>query len=124
MYMETAEKDRLEKLEGPDAAYAAKTGEPARTVEFFERLLPYAIVLGVETQWAAQFKDIYTNPPDWYSGNNLTAFNAGYLAGALNSGLTPAMNSSFNAPSSSSGSGFGGGGFSGGGGGGGGGGGW
>lgn len=125
MYMQTAEKDRLEKLEGPAAAYAAKTGEPAHTVEFFEKLLPYAIVLGVETQWAAQFAGIYDNPPDWYRGNNLTAFNAGYLAGALSSGMAPAMNSSFTAPSSSSGSGFsGGGGFAGGGGGGGGGGGW
>jgi uncharacterized membrane protein YgcG len=124
MYMETAEKDRLEKLEGPNAAYASRTREPARTVEFFESLLPYAIVLGVETQWAAQFKGIYQSPPDWYAGNNLAAFNVGYLAGALSGGVTAAMDSSFGVSSSSSSSGFSGGGFSGGGGGGGGGGGW
>ncbi|MEO6761636.1 MAG: DUF2207 domain-containing protein [Candidatus Saccharimonadales bacterium] len=123
MYMEVAEKDRLEKLEGPDAAYAAKTGEPVRTVELFEKLLPYAIVLGVENQWAKQFEGIYINPPDWYAGN-WTAFNVGYLAGSLSNGFAPAINNSFSAPSSSSGSGFGGGGFAGGGGGGGGGGGW
>lgn len=124
MYMDTAEKDRLEKLEGPNAAYASRTGEPVHTVEFFEKLLPYAIVLGVETQWADQFKNIYNSPPDWYAGNNLAAFNVGYLAGALSGGVTTAMNSSFGVSSSSSSSGFSGGGFAGGGGGGGGGGGW
>jgi uncharacterized membrane protein len=123
MYLEVAEKDRLQKLQGPDAAYAPKTAGPKKTVELFEKLLPYAMVLGVERQWAEQFKDLYTAPPDWYSGN-WTTFNAAYLAGSLNSGVGSAMNGAFSAPSSSGSSGFGGGGFSGGGGGGGGGGGW
>ena len=123
MYMDTAEKDRLEKLEGPDAAYAAGAGGPTRTVELFEKLLPYAIVLGVEKQWAGQFNDLYTTPPSWYGGN-FASFNAGYLAGSLSDGFSPAVSSSFTSPHSSGSSGFGGGGFSGGGGGGGGGGGW
>jgi uncharacterized membrane protein YgcG len=123
LYLNVAEKDRLEKLQGPDAAYAPKSAEPKKTVELFEKLLPYAMVLGVEKQWAEQFKDLYTTPPDWYSGN-WTAFNAAYLASSLNSGIGAAVNTAFSSPSSSSGSGFGGGGFSGGGGGGGGGGGW
>jgi uncharacterized membrane protein len=123
MYMEVAEKDRLEKLEGPNARYAANAGAPVRTVELFEKLLPYAIVMGVEKEWATQFNDLYTSPPSWYSGN-FTAFNAGYLVGSLSTGFSPVVNSSFSAPRSSGSSGFGGGGFSGGGGGGGGGGGW
>jgi len=123
LYMETAEKDRMEKLEGPEATYAAGAGEPERTVELFEKLLPYAIVLQVEKKWAGKFEGIYTSPPDWYSGN-WTAFNVGYLAGSLNDGFGAAINTSFAAPRSSGGSGFGGGGFAGGGGGGGGGGGW
>jgi hypothetical protein len=122
MYLEVAEKDRLEKLQGPEAAYAPKTAEPKKTVELFEKLLPYAMVLGVEKQWAGKFKDMYTTPPGWYSGN-WTTFNAAYLAGSLNSGIGSAVNGAFSAPSSSGGSGFGGG-FAGGGGGGGGGGGW
>lgn len=122
LYMQTAEKDRMELLEGPNARYAKDAGEPVRTVELFETLLPYAIVMQVEKEWAGQFKDIYTSPPDWYSGN-IASFNAGYLIGSLNDGFTPAVNASFSAPSSSGSSGFGGG-FSGGGGGGGGGGGW
>lgn len=118
MYMETAEKERMEKLEGPNAAYATNAGLPERTVELFEVLLPYAIVLQVEKQWAVQFDHIYTAPPAWYQGN-WTAFNAGYLAASLNDGFGSAINTSFAAPSTG-GSGFGGG-FAGGGGGGGGG---
>lgn len=123
LYLDVAEKDRLQKLQAPDAAYAENAHEPVRTVELFEKLLPYAIVLGVERQWAEQFKDLYVSPPDWYAGN-WTTFNAVYLTSTLNSGVGAAVDTAFTAPSSSSGSGFGGGGFSGGGGGGGGGGGW
>lgn len=120
LYMETAEKDRIAMLQSPDAPYAAKSDAPQQTVELFEKLLPYAMVMGVEKEWAKQFESIYTTPPDWYSGN-WAAFNTAYLVSSLNDSVG-AMNSSFAAPaSSSSGSG---GGFSGGGGGGGGGGGW
>lgn len=122
LYLQTAEKDRIAMLQSPNAPYAKKSDAPIKTVELFERLLPFAIVLGVENEWANQFESIYTTPPDWYSGN-WTAFNATYLATSLH-GSMQAMNTNFAAPSSSSGSGFGGGGFSGGGGGGGGGGGW
>lgn len=122
MYLEVAEKNRIAKLQSPDAPYADKSGGPKHTVELFEKLLPYAVVLNVESKWADKFKDIYKTSPDWYSGNYV-AFNAGYLVGSLNSGFTSAINSSFSAPRSAGGSGFGGG-FAGGGGGGGGGGGW
>jgi uncharacterized membrane protein YgcG len=122
LYLEVAQKDRIAMLQSPNAPYAPPSDGPARTVELFEKLLPYAIVLQVEQQWAKKFKDIYATPPDWYAGN-YTAFSTGYLVGMLSDGFAPAVNTSFAAPSSSSGSGFGGG-FAGGGGGGGGGGGW
>jgi uncharacterized membrane protein len=123
LYMNTVDKERLEKLESPNAAYASGAGEPTRTVELFEKLLPYAIVLGVEEGWAKQFAHLYTTPPSWYDGTS-NNFNSIYFASALNSGLGSSLNSSFTPPSSSGSSGFSGGGFSGGGGGGGGGGGW
>jgi uncharacterized membrane protein len=123
MYLEIAEKDRIKMLQSPNARYAANTAhEPTRTVELFEKLLPYAMILGVEQQWAKQFENIYRTPPDWYSGNWNT-FSVVYLVSGLNSGMGQQVNSAFSSPSSSSGSGFGGGG-AGGGGGGGGGGGW
>jgi uncharacterized membrane protein YgcG len=123
LYIDTAEKDRINKLQAPNAANAAPSAEPAKTVELFEKLLPYAMILGIEKQWAKQFESLYTSPPDWYAGN-WTAFNASYLAASLNDGVGSAVNTAFTPPSSSGSSGMGGGGFSGGGGGGGGGGGW
>ncbi len=123
LYLEVAEKDRLKKLQAPNAPYAANAHEPVKTVDLFEKLLPYAMVLGVEKQWAGQFESLYTSPPDWYNGN-WTTFNAFYLASSLSGGMDSAVNGAFSAPSSSGSSGFGGGGFSGGGGGGGGVGGW
>ncbi len=124
LYLGTAQKDRLEMMQGPDARYAANAGEPVRTVELFEKLLPYAMVLGVEKKWSKQFEELYTSPPDWYSGN-WTTFSAYSLTSSLGSGVGSAVNTAFTAPGSSGGSGFSGsGGSSGGGGGGGGGGGW
>ncbi|MBC7581404.1 DUF2207 domain-containing protein [Aeromicrobium sp.] len=119
VYLNTAEKDRIAMLQSPSAPYAPQSAEPSKTVELFEKLLPYAMVLGVEQQWARQFESIYTTPPDWYSGNWST-FSVVHLASSLASSVD-AMNSSFAAPASAS-SGFSGG--AGGGGGGGGGGGW
>lgn len=117
LYMDTVEKRRLKMLQSVDRPYA----EPSKTPELFEKLLPFAVALGLEKSWAKQFEGIYKQP-DWYTGN-YHSFNMGYFAGNL-SNATRAMNSSFAPPSNSGGSGVGGGGFSGGGGGGGGGGGW
>lgn len=121
VYLQTAEADRIKMLQSPNAKYAANAKAPKRTVQLFEKLLPYAIIFGVEKDWAKQFDNIYKSPPDWYQGN-WTTFNAYMLASHINS-ATSSFNSSFSPPSSSSGSGFSGGG-AGGGGGGGGGGGW
>lgn len=124
LYMATAEADRIKMMQSPNAPYNM-SAEPKRTVELFEKLLPYAVVFGIEKEWAKEFKDIYSKPPEWYSGSHVSSFNAGYIAGALSSGMGTQMANAFVSPSSSGGSGFGGGGgFSGGGGGGGGGGGW
>ncbi len=118
MYMMAAEKERIRAMAGVDM--------PEDTPEQFERLLPYAIALGVEKQWAARFESVLKAAeynPGWYVGTY-----PWYLMGAssfmtdLSGGLGSAIASSAVAPGSSSG--FGGGGFSGGGGGGGGGGGW
>ncbi len=116
LYMTVAEKDRLKFFNAPD-----------KTPQHFEKLLPYALALGVETSWAKQFEGIYNTPPSWYRGSGSGAFNALYFAGMMHS-FSQTTNQTFAShPSSSAsggGSGFGGGGFSGGGCGGGGGGSW
>jgi hypothetical protein len=131
MYMETAEKNRLN--------YVDK-GEPAMTVARFESILPFAIALGVEKPWSERFEaDLMRNAvagvtagsysPHWYRGSSWsTSGNSGDFSKSFSSiatGMSAAMIAA--QPSTSSGSGFsggGGGGGSGGGGGGGGGGGW
>ncbi|MFO0704995.1 MAG: DUF2207 domain-containing protein [Candidatus Andersenbacteria bacterium] len=98
------------------------------TPETFERFLPYAMVFGVERQWAQKFVRIYDQQPDWYRGvtpgQTFTAF---ALTDALR-GLSTATTSTLVSRPGSSGHGGGfssgssgfSGGFSGGGGGGGG----
>jgi uncharacterized membrane protein YgcG len=127
-YIKLAEADRLKFLQSPEGAEKLPVSDefnpstqPAK-VKLFEKLLPYAMLFGLEKDWAKQFNDIYTAPPSWYQGGNWSAFNTGYLVGSLSDFNSTAV-TSFASPSSSSGSGFSGGG-AGGGGGGGGGGGW
>ena len=86
-----------------------------------EKLLPYAMVLGVAKIWAKEFEGIYSTPPSWYSEANNTGFNAVVFTNSLSNFSSYATSSMISSPS---GSGSGGGGFSGGGGGGGGGGSW
>jgi uncharacterized membrane protein len=117
MFMEVAEKNRLNMLNPPE-----------KTPQLFEQLLPYAIALGVENAWGKQFETIIAQAierkeynPTWYVGS--TMFDAHMITSSLGSSLSSSLSSSSTPPSSSS-SGSGGGGSSGGGGGGGGGGGW
>ncbi len=120
MYLKTAEKHRIRKL--------ASVEMPEDTPEQFERLLPYAIALGVEREWAARFEEVLVASnyrPEWYSGSTpWHTVGSGHFAAGLASGLGTAMASSGAVPGSTSAFDGGGGGFSGGGGGGGGGGGW
>jgi uncharacterized membrane protein YgcG len=124
-YIKLAEADRLKYLQSPQGAEKTPIdpNNPKQLVKLFEDLLPYAILFGLEKEWAEQFKNLYTQPPSWYSGN-MNTFSAVTLANSMSS-FSSANNNAFSAPSSSGSSGFSsGGGFSGGGGGGGGGGGW
>ncbi|MFC1687327.1 DUF2207 domain-containing protein [Patescibacteria group bacterium] len=99
---------------------------PEKKPEQFEKHLPHAMALGVEKEWAKQFKDMYLESPSWYEGSSNVAFNAIVFTSMMSS-MSSNMNSTMASKPSSAGggsSGFGGGGFSGGGFGGGGGGSW
>lgn len=92
----------------------------------FEKMLPYAIIFGVEKIWAERFKNIDIAQPSWYQSHNSNAFTTIYLANSLSHSFSSSVVSAATPTRSSSGfsSGFSSGGFSGGGGGGGGGGSW
>ena len=120
MYLSTAEQERLNMLHPPD-----------RTPELFEKYLPYAMALGVETEWGDQFQEVLAAAasgsdgrysPHWYHGRHHHWHSPSHFASTLGSDLGGAVASAATPPGSSSGS--GGGGSSGGGGGGGGGGGF
>ncbi|MGA8879022.1 MAG: DUF2207 domain-containing protein [Candidatus Korobacteraceae bacterium] len=85
----------------------------------FEKILPYAMVLGIENRWAKAFQGIVQNPPAWYVGPTpYVGFNPIFFAASMHSMATDAHQAFVAAPrASSSGSGWGGGGggFSGGG---------
>jgi uncharacterized membrane protein YgcG len=118
MFISVTEAERIKALQSPrgDLTEKIDTNDPSKLVKLYEKLLPYAMLFGIEKEWAEQFAQLYQTPPDWYSGSS--AFNAAYFAGSL-SNFTNNSTASFTPPSSS-----GSGGFAGGGGGGGGGGGW
>lgn len=100
---------------------------PEKKPEQFEKFLPYAMVLGVEKEWARQFEGIYNTPPSWYEGHYSGVFTAAFLISSLNSMTANVDSTVVSRPGGGAGggsSGFGGGGFSGGGFGGGGGGSW
>lgn len=120
LYMDTAEKERLEMFNPPE-----------ETPELFEKLMPYALALDVAKTWGNRFEKILAAEkyqPTWYVGPHPYMFLSSGGFNSFSSNLASQVSSSMisqtttAAPGSSSG--FGGGGFSGGGGGGGGGGGW
>jgi len=108
-FIDRAEKDRIQKLAKEDPT-------------LFDRILPYALVFGLEDKWAGAFKDMYHEPPNWYHsssyGNafspNIFVNDIGRSLGVMNSTLasTPRRSggSGFSSGGGSSGGGFGGGG--------------
>lgn len=85
-----------------------------KTPQMFEKFLPFAMALGVEQNWVRAFEGIYTQPPTWYQGSNLTDFRPRRLVGNLSQMSTTASTVMVSKPRSSGGSGFSRGGSSGG----------
>lgn len=122
MYLGVGEKERLDLVNPPE-----------ETPELFEKFLPYAMALDVETRWSKRFEGVLaragrmpdeggTYIPTWYFATRGSDMSLDSLTGTLSGSFANAAASASVAPGSSSGGGSGG--FSGGGGGGGGGGGW
>ena len=69
MYIKAAEIDRIKFHNAPE-----------KNSEKFEELLPYAIILGLENEWAKQFEPLYLTPPNWYQDNSIGNFSATLFA--------------------------------------------
>ncbi|MBG6239773.1 putative membrane protein YgcG [Mycetocola sp. CAN_C7] len=129
-YLALAEKDRIAMLQSPTGAERVSVddevnpGDTLQMVSFYEKLLPFAVLWGIDKEWAEELGRYYEQTgtsPDWYSSP--TGFSSYAFASSMSTFTTSSGSStpwSASATASSSG-GSGGGGFSGGGGGGGGG---
>lgn len=116
LYLTVAEEERLRMLQSPGGAERVDVGDELQLVKLYEKLLPWAVVWGVEKEWMRELELHVAqtgSTPDWFVGRN------GFEI-ALFSSAVRGMSTTMTAPSSSTG-GSTGGGFSGGGGGGGGG---
>ncbi|MFC1615489.1 DUF2207 family protein, partial [Patescibacteria group bacterium] len=90
-YLSVAEKFRLE----------------SSTLEYFEKYLPYAMVMGVEKKWATRFELVQNqmNAPAWYvaTGSRSSFVNSG--GGFSPTGFSKSMSSMVSSFTSSSGGG-------------------
>ncbi|MEY2849715.1 MAG: hypothetical protein RI885_2382 [Actinomycetota bacterium] len=125
-YITLAERDRLRFLQSPEGAErtaqsptGSESGEPASILRINERLLPFAVLFGVEKRWADEIGRKYEqngSTPYWFEGSS--AFSATVLTTGIGS-VSASASSSFSSSSGGSGGGASSGGGGGGGGGGG-----
>ncbi|MEO8855154.1 MAG: DUF2207 domain-containing protein [Ginsengibacter sp.] len=105
-FIKTVEKDRLAEFLKQDENY-------------FDKVLPYAIVFDMADKWKDKLKGLEVPPPKWFSGNYAgTNFNTMMFMNSLDHSMNQMTHTFYSAPSSSGTSGgsfSGGGGFSGGG---------
>jgi len=105
-FIKSVEKDRLQEFLKQDENY-------------FDKVLPYAIVFDVADKWKDKLKGLDVPPPNWYSGNYAGAnFNTAMFMSSLDHSMNAMSSSFYSSPHSSGSSGgsfSGGGGFSGGG---------
>lgn len=121
LYMKLAGfKEFITKVEKPRLAQFLKE-DP----QYFDTVLPFAIVFDVADKWKDKLKDLDVPPPTWYAGS-YAGYNTSLFLNSLDRSMNKMSESFYSQPSSSGGSsggswssggGFSGGGFGGGGGG-------
>ena len=133
LYLTVAEADRIRMLQSPTGAERTRVdpNDPAAIVKLYEKLLPFAIIWGVEDQWSKVLGERYATTPtadDSLSRSlaltNLSSFSRGYTSTSFattppvtsSSSWSGSGGSSFSGGSSGGGSSGGGGGGGGGGG--------
>jgi uncharacterized membrane protein YgcG len=131
MYLQLAEEDRLRVLQSPKGAERIDVGDGRQLVKLYEKLLPWAIIWGVEDQWSKvleiELQRTGSTPDFWVGQSPFSSVLFASMLSGIGTSTLPVPTSTTSGGgsgfSSFSGGSFGGG-FSGGGGGGGGGGGW
>jgi uncharacterized membrane protein YgcG len=111
-YLELAEAERIRMLQSPAGADKFDVTDRGAVVKLHERLLPFAVLFGIEREWAAQLEVEYGvtgERPAWLSSTssslNLGRAVSGFSAGASSRVRPPAPESSSSGSSYSSSSG-------------------
>ncbi|MBB5632581.1 putative membrane protein YgcG [Cryobacterium mesophilum] len=118
-YLQLAEADRFRMLQSPEGAERVRVegldpSRPADKVKLYEKLLPFAVLWGIEREWAKELTLSYGDAaPDWFVSSG--GFDAVMFSNALSTlSSTSVARSTPTASSGSSWSGSSGGSFSGG----------
>ncbi|MGL4339846.1 MAG: DUF2207 family protein [Rhodoglobus sp.] len=89
MYLMLAEQDRLRALQSPSGAQRVNVSDSLDMIKLYEKLLPWAILWGVEEQWMRELSlriDALSEKPDWLLGAN--GFDAALFGVTLHSFTT------------------------------------
>ena len=113
MYIELAEKDRLEFLQSPKGA-SLKPSEVSggQVLKLYEEVLPWAILLGLQKQWGKVLTDLYKQQesPQWFIGTSFIPQSLSSFDRALTTSLAVSSTGGSSGSGSSGGGGGGGGG--------------
>jgi len=113
MYIELAEKDRLEFLQSPQGALLKDSElKGSKVLKLYEEVLPWAILLGLQEQWGKVLTELYAQNavPVWFVGAPLVSEQLSNLDAALASSLATSSSGGSSGGGSSGGGGGGGGG--------------
>lgn len=72
-YMQLAEADRIQMLQSPEGAERVDVDDQAQLVKLYERLLPYAVIFGIEREWSEELtvKAAAAHVPvTWWAGSS------------------------------------------------------
>ncbi|HAN10799.1 MAG TPA: hypothetical protein DCP90_09355 [Clostridiales bacterium] len=86
-FLDISEKEQLDALADETASY-------------FYSILPYAIVLDGTNKWAYKFNDLVSEPPSWYSSNDVNTFSPASFATSISNSMSSMSNTMSSYPSS------------------------
>jgi hypothetical protein len=108
LYLTVAEEERFRMLQSPSGAERIDIGDTTQIIKLYEKLLPFAVIWGVEDQWARELEvrvAAVGETPDWFtstSGFSALAFTTALRGVTTNASYAPpAQRSSYRGGGSS-----------------------
>jgi uncharacterized membrane protein YgcG len=101
VYLTLAEQERFRMLQSPDGAERIDIGDTKQIIKLYEKLLPFAVIWGVEKEWAKELEVRVAAEgvtPEWFTGR------AGFSAIALTTALNGVARQATYSPQSNGGS--------------------